>query len=103
MLFRSGVICIPAPGLEVEDGLQALNSKISWDTNKPLDSVNRPHFYISADCENIIHALGEYTGELGQKEAWKDPIDVLRYAAITDIDHFDKRYAMATCGHTGGY
>lgn len=102
-LAEQGIICTPAPGLDIEDGLQALIGKMSWDTSKPLDSVNRPHFYISNECENIIHALGEYTGEAGLKEAWKDPIDVLRYAAITDIDHFEQRHAYATCNHQGGY
>lgn len=102
-LAEEGIICIPAPGLEIEDGLQALISKMSWDTSKPLDSVNRPHFYISSECENIIHALAEYTGEQGLKEAWKDPVDVLRYGAISDIQHYEQRHSLATCSHTGGY
>jgi hypothetical protein len=102
-LAEEGIICLPAPGLEIEDGLQALISKMSWDTTKPLDSLNRPKFYVSNECENIIHALAEYTGESGLKEAWKDPIDVLRYAAITDIDHVDPRKNHVTCGTRGGY
>ena len=102
-LAEEGIVCVPAPGMEIEDGLQALISKMSYDTAKPLDSVNRPHFYISSDCENIIHALAEYTGEQGLKEAWKDPIDVLRYAAIADIDHVDSQQEMITVQGTGGY
>jgi hypothetical protein len=102
-LAEHGIICLPAPGLEIEDGLQALISKMSWDTTKALDSLNRPKFYVSNECENIIHALAEYTGEAGLKEAWKDPIDVLRYAAITDIDYVDLSKNFVTCGSTGGY
>jgi len=97
------IICNPAPGLEIEEGLQALISKMSYDTSKPLDSINRPHFYISSDCENIIRALAEYTGDQGLKEAWKDPIDVLRYAAIADLDHVDTKKTQTTRQGNGGY
>jgi len=68
-----------------------------------LDSVNRPHFYVSSECENIIQALSEYTGEGGLKEAHKDPIDVLRYAAISGIDHVDGSSSMVTIQGNGGY
>jgi hypothetical protein len=102
-LNDAGMVCIPAPGLEIDDGLQALIGKMSWDTSKPQDSVNRPHFYISSDCENIIQALSEYTGEGGLKESWKDPIDVLRYAAISGIDHVDNSVSLVTTQGGGGY
>lgn len=102
-LNEQEIICIPAPGMEIDDGLQALISKMSWDTTKPLDSVNRPHFYVSSNCENIIQALSEYTGEGGLKEAWKDPIDVLRYAAIAGVDHIDESRSYSTRQGSGGY
>jgi hypothetical protein len=102
-LNEQEIICMPAPGMEIDDGLQALISKMSWDTTKPLDSVNRPHFYVSSDCENIIQALSEYTGEGGLKEAWKDPIDVLRYAAIAGVDHVDESRSYSTRQGSGGY
>jgi len=101
-LEEAGIVCIPAPGMDIEDGLQALISKMSWDSSKPMDSVNRPHFYISEECGNIIHALAEYTGEGGLKESWKDPIDVLRYAAIADIDHVPQKNMLVTRAG-GGY
>ena len=88
-LEEQGISCVAAPGLDIQDGLQALISKMSWDVSRPFDAMNRPHFFISKDCENTIHALSEYTGEGGLKEAWKDPIDVLRYAATADIDFVD--------------
>jgi hypothetical protein len=102
-LSESGMVCIPAPGLDIDDGLQALIGKMSWDTARPLDSVNRPHFYVSSDCENIIQALSEYTGEGGLKEAWKDPIDVCRYAAIANLDHVDNSQSFVTTHGSGGY
>jgi hypothetical protein len=97
------IVCVPAPGSDIQDGLQALISKMSWDTNKELDSVNRPHFYICDECENIIQALSEYTGDEGLKEAWKDAIDVLRYAAVADIDHVDQNNIQVTVQGGGGY
>ena len=102
-LAEMDIICLPAPGLDIDDGLQALISKMSWDTTKALDSVNRPKFYISNECENIIHALAEYTGDGGLKEAWKDPIDVLRYAAIADIDHVESKHITVTRQGVGSY
>lgn len=102
-LNDAGMVCIPAPGLEIDDGLQALIGKMSWDTTKPQDSVNRPHFYVSSECENIIAALSEYTGEGGLKEAWKDPIDTLRYAAISNLDHVDSNKSFVTTHGAGGY
>ena len=102
-LAENGMVCLPAPGLDIEDGLQALISKMSWDTSKPMDGVNRPHFYVSEDCENLIMALNEYTGEEGQKEAWKDPIDCARYLAIADVDHVAGHHLQVTRQGTGGY
>jgi hypothetical protein len=102
-LNDAGMVCIPAPGLDIDDGLQALIGKMAWDTSKPLDAVNRPHFYISSDCENIIQGLSEYTGDGGLKEAWKDVIDVLRYAAISGIDHVDNSVSLVTTQGGGGY
>lgn len=102
-LEEHGMVCLPAPGIDIEDGLQAIISKMAYDSDKELDSVNRPHFYVTEDCENIIGGLGEYTGEEGLKEAWKDVIDVLRYAAVSDIDHVDKTKMGATSRTSGGY
>jgi len=102
-LSDAGIVCVPAPGLEIDDGLQILIGKMSWDTAKPMDSINRPRFYVSKNCENIIAALSEYTGEQGLKEAWKDPIDVLRYAAVAEIDHADETKTFTTIQGGGGY
>ena len=76
---------------------------MSWDTSKPMDSLNRPKFYVSEECGNIISALSEYTGEQGLKEAWKDPLDCLRYAAIYDIDHVEASALQITRQGSGGY
>ncbi len=64
---------------------------MAYDRKKPVDALNRPHFYISERCQNIISALEEYTGEDGLEEAWKDPVDTLRYAAIDGIRYVDPK------------
>ena len=102
-LAEQDMVCLPAPGIDIEDGLQAIISKMSYNTEKEMDSVNRPHFYVAEDCENMIMALGEYTGEDGLKEAWKDFPDLLRYAAVSDIDHVDGSDLMVTSQSKGGY
>jgi hypothetical protein len=89
-------ICLPSlippgdRGHEIDQGLQTLNNLMAYDRNRPVDSVNRPRFYVSEKCVNLIQALGEYTNEGGQKEATKDPIDCIRYGAVTGIYHLDE-------------
>ncbi len=84
-LEDAGLVFMPAPGLDIEEGLQAIQTKLAYNRKAPMDALNRPHLYISDRCENIIQAFQEYTAEGGLDEAWKDPIDVLRYAAVADI------------------
>jgi hypothetical protein len=95
-LAEHDIVCVPAPGIDIEDGIQAIISKMAWDSSRPMDSVNRPRFYVTDECTNIINALSEYTGTEGLKEAWKDAIDTLRYAAVADIDHVDSKLLRTT-------
>lgn len=103
-LADAGLIFVPAPGLDIEDGIQAIQSKMAYNRSQPIDGVNRPHFYVSDRCQNIIKALQEYTAEGGPDEAMKDPIDVVRYAAIDGI-RFVKENAFASKRgqNQGGY
>ncbi len=80
-------VAVPAPGGMIEDGIQKLVDKMAYNPEKEIDGVNRPNFYISDRCENTISSLAEYTGDDGKDEAWKDPIDTMRYAACAEIDH----------------
>lgn len=82
---------IPAPGVDVENGLQLINNLLSWNQEKPLDSVNAPRIYISDRCQNLIYAMSEYTSKGGATEATKDPVDALRYLAVSNIEHFDTK------------
>jgi hypothetical protein len=102
-LSLAGLEFIPAPGLHIEDGIQALQTKMAYERGKPMDGLNRPHFYVSDRCENITQALQNYTGEDGDGDAWKDGVDVLRYAAITPITHIDPNSMKIHNRKKGGY
>ena len=102
-LSDAGLIFIPAPGIDIEDGLQALQTKMAYNRKKPIDSANRPHFYISDRCQNIILALQEYTAEGGLDEAWKDPIDVIRYLAVSGVGYVSQDSMKTKALSQGGY
>ena len=97
-----GIIVIPAPGIDEEPGLQAIQDKLAFRTNKPIDSVNRPHFYISDRCDNTIQAMQEYDGK-SRDHPHKDPIDCLRYAAVYNIDYISKNSMKTVTNKKGGY
>lgn len=90
-LADAGLIFNPAPGLDIEDGLQALQNKLAYDRKKPIDALNRPHFYISERCQNTIQAIQEYTAEGGPDEIFKDCADCLRYLAISGYGYVDPK------------
>jgi hypothetical protein len=102
-LSDAGLTFVAAPGIEIEDGIQALKNKMSYDRKRPIDASNRPKFYISDRCENIIRALQEYTGDEGKDECWKDCIDVLRYAAVSEIRFIDPKWLVGQQRASGGY
>jgi hypothetical protein len=101
-LADAGLVFLPAPGLDIEDGIQALQTKMAYNVGKPIDALNRPHFYVSDRCQNIIHALQEYTGDGGPDEAFKDCVDVLRYCAIAGCAFIDPA-KMKSSKPKGGY
>lgn len=101
-LEREGLVFIPAPGIEEEPGIQAIQDKLAYNTGKTIDGNNRPHFYISDRCENIILALQEYDGS-SREHPLKDPIDVLRYAAVRQIPYIDPKAFTMKSNKKAGY
>jgi len=102
-LVEAGLMFHPAPGIEIDEGLVPLRNQMAYNIQRPIDAVNRPHFYISDRCENTIRALQEYTGDGGGDEAWKDPMDCLRYAAVQGIPFIDSTQPLVTMSGKGGY
>jgi len=88
-LDDAGMVFLPAPGVEIENGLQLINGLLSYDENKPLSSLNAPKLYISERCQNLIYAMQEYTAKGGKEEASKDPIDCLRYLLVSQCSFVD--------------
>ena len=71
---------IPSSGKREEDGLNLIRDRFSsFEPELPVSPSNHPRLIISEDCKNLIECICEYTGEEGLKEAWKDPIDTVRY------------------------
>ena len=104
-LDDAGMTVIPAPGVDIENGIQLINNLLSYDENKPIDSLNAPKLYISDRCQNFIYAMSEYTGQGGRQEATKDPIDAMRYIEVSNPDFIDlvAHSKELTYGKTGSY
>lgn len=82
-----GLHCTPAPPLNIEEGVNAINDLLDYRTDLPVDEINRPRLYISDDCQNLIWSMSNWTGKDGQKGACKDPVDALRYLITMDPQH----------------
>jgi hypothetical protein len=80
---------VPASGDNINEGVNAINAWLEYDENQPLGPNNEPVLYVSEECRNLIDCLRMWTGADGQKGAAKDPIDVLRYMAVDDIQYCD--------------
>lgn len=95
---------VAGPACGIEEGKQLVNNWINdgWDRHAPATPMNRPKFYVNAECENIIWALRTYTGADGDKGACKDPIDVLKGPAKLAIRHVAPGM-LGSAGGGGGY
>ena len=107
-LDENDMVFIPAPAAasesnkgEIEDGLQLINNLLTYDTTKPIDSMNCPKLYVSDRCQNFIYCLSEYTGKLGTHEATKDFVDILRYLRKANCEYVD--FQKDVGGKTGVY
>jgi len=84
-----GLDFIPAPGEHINEGVDLINNLLDWDDSKPIDSTNEPQLFISEECTNVIYSLKEWTGADGKEGASKDPIDVLRYLVLSDVENLE--------------
>ena len=79
-----------ASGVTIDQGVAKINTLLAYDTEEPMSIVNRPSLFISDKCENLIRSMQNYTAAGGDKNRWKDPIDVLRYLCIHGLAYVDK-------------
>ena len=66
-------------------------------------SAGYPAIMIAHCCRNTIHSLKSWTGEDGQKGACKDPIDGLKYFALSDPAYIEPPTPPRPGQHWGGY
>ena len=91
----------PAEGLDIETGLQAINSLLSYDSSKPVGFDNHSKLIFSDKVGNTIHCASNYTVEAGMKGVCKDPVDNLRYIALGKYRYYTDDELDVT--NTGGY
>jgi hypothetical protein len=73
---------LPAPGLLIKTGIDAVGDLLDWDKGNPLCAlVNEPHLYVTRNCQQVIWTLSNYTAEGGEDGGCKDFADLLRYMA----------------------
>lgn len=88
------------PGDDIAEGVVLINDKLSYDTTRPIDALNCPSLFISAECTNVIFALETWRNKEGRKGATKDPIDVVRYLVLAALDYVaPENYASSGGGH----
>lgn len=95
-----GMFFMPTPGREIKEGCDLINAQLDYDREKPIDITNEPHLYVSEECSNTIYSLKEWTGEDGKTGACKDPVDCVRYMAISNIFYVDENEDIC---RGGGY
>ena len=100
-LQEQGINCYPAEALPIEDGLQAINSLLSYDPEKPIGYDNHSKLIFSDQCGNTMFCCMNYAVEEGLKSPLKDPVDALRYVAVGNYQYFDNSDFVAT--GTGSY
>ena len=88
-LMDEGIHAIPADGLPIDDGLQAINSLLSYDRNQPVGFDNHSKLIFSDRCGNTIFCCSNYQVEHGLKGVCKDPVDCLRMVAIGNYRYFE--------------
>lgn len=98
---KAGMFFLTAAGKEIEEGVDLINSLLFYNREAaPDDYTNVPNLYVSENCTNTIYSLKEWTGEDGKTGACKDPIDCLRYMALSNCFYIDEGEPVCS---EGGY
>ena len=93
-LSELGMDFLAASGKEISEGTGLINDKLDYDQDLEIGKfspnlarLNEPKLFVSRDCPNVIYSLREWTNKDKQHGACKDPVDVLRYAALAGLDY----------------
>lgn len=72
---------------EVQSGIVKVRDFLSYNTQKPIDALNRPRYYVNPTCKNTIKSFQRWSidSKNGQpKDEFKDFMDCVRYWAMGD-------------------
>jgi hypothetical protein len=93
-LSELGMEFLAASGKEIVEGTDLINDKLDYDDEVALGKfsptlarLNEPRLFVSRNCANVIYSLREWTGKDKGHGACKDPVDVLRYALLANLDY----------------
>jgi hypothetical protein len=89
---------IQASGIHIDQGIDRINSLLTYDPDEPISVVNKPILYISDRCQNLIRSMQNLTPAGGDKNKWKDPVDVLRYLAVHGCEFINENRTPARSG-----
>jgi phage terminase large subunit-like protein len=86
------------PGDEIREGVTLINDLLDYDDEQEVSFLNSPKIYVCEDCINLIFSLQNWTGMDGGQGACKDPIDLLRYAVLSGIEHVTEEDSQTSGG-----
>ena len=90
----------PAPGIHIEQGIGVVNDALDYNIDDKLSSVNQPKLFISNECKNTVACMTEASAAGGERNAFKDPIDCLRYIMTASPMHITDQTWAASGGGT---
>ena len=93
-----GVDFLAAPADSIDEGVAMVNSMLHYNNEQPVNALNQPKLYISERCKNTIYALATFTGADGKKGATKDPVDCLKFIALSGAGNVDGETLMSRGG-----
>jgi hypothetical protein len=88
-LQEHGINAYPAEALPIEDGLQAINTLLSYDKEREIGLDNHSKLIFSEECGNTLFCCMNYVVEAGLKSPLKDPTDCLRYIAVGNYQYYE--------------
>lgn len=98
MMAEEDILIEPAKGVVMAEGINIINEWLDYNEDAPINAMNEPTLFVSEECEQLIECLRMWTGADGDKGASKDFVDLLRYAAVEDVDMVDDNMFVTTGG-----
>jgi hypothetical protein len=93
-----GMDFLGAPADSIDEGVAMVNSLLHYNPEQPVNALNQPKLYISERCKNTIYALSTYTGKDGKTGATKDPVDAVKFIALSGAGNVEGDILMARGG-----